>query len=324
MKVFHIRLDAPGYSSDGIERAFRDNNIEYVGLPWQSIRFNLGKELLRAEIIKRAAEVKADLIFLHIQSEDVLDVQTAKELTKYGFVINYTFDIRSKQKTEWLYDIAPHIGLTAVACMEDVTELNKKGVNNCMLLPSSVDDELYKPQELPEEVIKSVPDIVFIGNNNVHSNLNFDKAQERADMVNFLKQEYGARFKAYGLGWGGSTFINPMEEINIYNACNIVITHNNFKRIGYCSDRQWRAIACGVLAVCQYYEGLEDDFSDSELFSWSDFGNLKEQIDYFLNNPAMRDFISLNQGKDFFDKHTWQHRIQKLLFRITNDQTPNV
>lgn len=324
MKVLHIRLDAPGYSSDGIARAFKDSGIEYVGFNWQQYRFENGIPALRRQMIRLTDQYRPTFVLLHIQNAEVLDLATTLSIYNICPVVNYSFDVRSKEKTKWMYEIAPHITLTAFACQDDVDNCLSAGIKNVMRLQSSCDDELYKPQLLPDEVTSTIPEIVFIGNNTVGSNLEFEQAQERADMIQFLRKQYGNRFGVYGLGWGGTRMVNPMEEINIYNSCKVSITQNQFKRKGYCSDRQWRSIACGAFTICQYYDGLEDDFYESEQFSWSDFDNLKEQIDFYLNNEVQREIVSINQGRDFFDKHTWAHRIQQLLSKLPITKTTNV
>lgn len=316
MKVFHVSLNAPGYSSDGIARAFAANGFDYSFFNWQPYRFDNGLPALRMEMIRRAQSEKADIVFLHIQNPEVLDLETARELTKYGFVVNFSFDVRSKEKSQWMYDIAPFIGLTCFACLEDVSYCNSIGIKNTMLLQSSADTQLYKMHDFPIEVTRIYPEIVFIGNRTNESNLNFEKAGERVEMVEFLQNEYGKRFQPFGLGWSGSKFVNPMEEINILNSAKIAIAHNHFLRKGYCSDRQWRSISCGTLTVCQYYEGLEDDFDDSETFSWIDFEDLKLTIDFFLKNEKERKIVAMSQNMDFLERHTWINRISHLKNKI--------
>lgn len=316
MKVFHVRLDASSYSSDGIARAFKSLGFDYTGWNWQQARFDEGLEAARRKMIVIAMQCQPDIIFVHVQNSDFLNLETAKELSKYGFVINFSFDVRSKEKTQWMYDIAPHIGLTCFACDEDVQHCYGLGIKNVMVLQSSCDTELYKPQQLPLEVTRQYPDIAFIGNNTSSSNLLFERSQERVEMVEFLQKEYGTRFKAFGLGWSGSRFVNPMEEINILNSAKIVVTQNHFLRKGYCSDRQFRSIACGTLTVCHYYDGLEDDFDDSETFSWIDFDDLKQTIDFFLENDKERDIVATSQRHDFLQRHSWTKRIEQLKNKI--------
>lgn len=306
--VLHVRLDAPCFSSQGIETAFRNNGFIYNSFRWQEIRFNDGLQSMREQLIKKARECASDLIFLHIQNSEIIDVETVRQLSEIGFVVNYTFDTR--EDISWYKELAPHIGLTVFGSLNEVDECYKAGISNVEHLHSSCDVELYRPIALHEEVRSKYPEIVFIGNRTDNTNLNFPLSKQRTKMVEFLEETYGSRFKAFGIGWKDGRIINPQEEVMIYNSCKIAITHNQFYREGYCSDRQWRSTACNVFTAMNEYSGGGKDFP-SGLF-WKNFNDLKLICDDILANEYYRQKVAIKNHQRFLSHHTWAHRINEL------------
>lgn len=322
--VLHIRLDAANiYSSDGIKKAFIAAGYRYYSIDWQLVRFSYGIEHLRMAMIDNAIFISDDeelTIFLHIQNSDILDVATVQKLSKYGFVINYTFDVRDKEGTEWMYQLAPYCGYTFFACWEDVAECASRGIENTGYVHSSCDMDLYKPIpsfcsggwfDAPEFTYPKTRDIVFIGNRTDITNLKFENAKERAEMIRALQVEFGDKFEVFGLGWDHSRIVSPAEEISIYNSAKIVVTQNQFKRVGYCSDRQWRAMACGTLTICQEYIGIENDLPDYPAV-WNTLGRLISLCSRFLFNPISRETNAEISVILVREKHSWLSRINKM------------
>lgn len=302
-KVLHFRLDAPGiYSSNGIEEAFRNLGYSYQGVDWQNLRFSFGITHLREAMISSAKSYQPDIIFMHIQNSEILDEETAMELSKHGFVINYTFDVRSKEKTQWMYDLAPHIGFTFFACWEDVANCAALDIENTGHVHSSCDMSLYRDLDMIR-----LNDIVFIGNRTTDTNMKFEKAQERVEMVEALADAFGDRFKVYGMGWPYSKLIKPSEEVIIYNSFKVVVCQNQFNRVGYCSDRQWKAMACGAYTLCQDFPGIDVPFP-----KWDCIDDLIKQCnvalyhqDYRIERAALcHDFVTKSQ--------TWTNRIEEM------------
>jgi spore maturation protein CgeB len=304
-KVLLIKLEAPSYSSIGMETAFREAYEEVRSINWQQLRFDNGYNGLKViwEIILNECETfKPDLIFVQLQVDYILTTEQFKELGKRAFVINFTEDVREDIK--WMEDAAPHIGLTIFTNMDDVEKLSAKGINNVAYMMVSYNDVWYKPQE---KTSKDYGEIIFIGNNFVNTNLNFPQAQERQDMIKFMKEKFGDRFQAYGIGQENSILL-PMQCVEAYNNCRVAITHNNFKRNGYCSDRNFNSMACGAFTVQQHFEGMEEMFKDAPyLASWKDFDSLETLCNFYLydaieNKKEMTDYIKQN--------HDWRNRIR--------------
>ena len=307
--VLHIRIDSPSYKSDAIERGFIANNFRYNSINWQQLRFSYGIEEVRKRVIETARQLKPTIIFCHLQNAEIFDLYTWKELSKYGFVINYTFDVRFADKIEWMYDAAKFIGHTFFACMEDVGNCKIRGIENVSQLHSSCDMELFKP------LCKNIYafDVVFCGNRYDNTNLNFPLAEERQRMIELLEEKYYSRFMCYGLGQKGG-LIQPEVEANVYNFSRIAINQNNFNLNGYTSDRLWRIMSSGTFCLTKYFKGIEDIFEKGvDLDWWSTFDELISLIDFYLGDDAERLAVAKNGTNKVRKNHTWADRILSII-----------
>lgn len=306
-KVLHIRLDAPQYSSDGIKKGFIENGYEYHGINWQALKFDVGIIGLQARVLQAAKEIESDLIFLHIQGPGVLDIEFCQELSECGTTVLYTFDVREDIK--WQQELAPYLDLILFADKGSVDQCNEIGIFNVDVLQSSCDMDIYKPRE-PK--VKYPQSIAFIGSNYVNTNLNFPMAQERLDMVNFLRAEYGHDFLVKGMNWPISEFVNVDQEVDIYNSVKIAICQNNFDRELYFSDRVWRAMACGCLVLHKHVVGAKEIFDPTNMNIWISLNDLKTKIDFYLSDIVARKRISENGCDLVRTRHNWAERIKEL------------
>lgn len=308
-KVLFACIEAPTYSSKGMIKGFEDNGYEVIVFDWQKVRFNEGVEGMKDRLYYKAMMERPELIFLHIQNEDAVDAELAIGLQSIAFTINYTFDVRSKEKTAWMYELAQHIGLTLFSNQDDVNICKALGISKVGIMQSSCDTNWYKKLK---GLSKDDNSVVFIGNNNENSNLNFDNAGERQAMIKFLYSEYSRSFNAYGLGQKNN-MINPQQEISLYNTSSIAISHNNYDRELYTSDRLWRIMACGCFCLTKYFKGVEAVFERGiHLDWWHDFNELKEKIDYYILNADEREAIAAQGHSKVIKNHTWTDRFNEL------------
>ena len=197
-KVLHIGLNSDLHSHLGIKKGFLQAGFtEYNFYDWQSVRMNTGVQGCQARMIVAAKNLQPDLIFMHLQNDSICDDETISELSKIAFTVNFTFDVRDADNTEWYYQLAPYFGLTLFACKEDADEARRRGIHNVGNIHSSCDHEVYYPMELSDEQKSKYPEIVFIGNNYERTNHQFEKSKEREEMVNFMKAEFGDRFSDF-------------------------------------------------------------------------------------------------------------------------------
>lgn len=308
--ALHIRLDAPTYSSDGIEQGIRDAGFQYDFLNWQLIKFKEGVEGLRDRMIVKAKTCNPDLIFIHIQNPDVLDIETCQSLSEIAYTVLYTFDCRDKERMQWLYELVPHLSAVFFSNNEDVINCKELGYDNCYVLESSCDMTMYRP--LPKEhlYVFDYPKVVFLGQRYVNTNLNFPLAEERQQMIEYLYEKFGDDFGAYGRGQKNQ-FLNFQQENICYNVAKIAINQNNYDKELYSSDRLWRIMACGCFCLTKYFKGIETMFERGiHLDWWHTFEELEEKIKYYLDNEDERAAIA-KQGSLFVrENHTWKDRIE--------------
>jgi hypothetical protein len=311
--VLHVALIAPnGYTNLPFMDAFLNNGFDtYHCFDYQLETFEYGREVMRQRLLQMAKATRPDLIFMHVQNSETLDVDTVKELSSFGFTVFYTFDARTKEQTEWLYNMAPHVGLICFSSKDDVEEAKVRWHTNTMVLQSSCDMDFYKPH------LRHPSGIIFIGGNYQHTNLNFPLADERVEMVERMKKRFGDDFNAYGIGWPGSKLIGPKEELELYYKSAIAISHNNFDRELYTSDRLWRIMASGTFCLTKYFLGIENLFQRGiHLDWWHDFDELEMLADHYLKNDDLRESIAWSGSLHVRSEHRWTHRIKEMMNMI--------
>lgn len=309
--VLFCGLYAPTYNSDGIARAFADNGYEVSIFDWQRLRFDVGPDGMKERLLTKAKMERPDLIFLHIQTPDNLDVETAAGLQSIAPTVQFTFDVRDDIR--WYKEIAPHITLTLFGDLDSVDECRREGILNVGYLQSSADYDWYKRMNVPvNEKAFPARDIVFIGNNFLNTNLNFPGAKQRSEMVEFMKDNFGDRFHVYGTGWRYSKMIHPQQEILVYNTCKVAITHNNYIRRGYTSDRLWRAMGCGAFTVSHYYPFINNDFNAGAISTWLHFDMLKDEVEKALANEPYRTKVAESGYELVRQNHSWTVRVKQL------------
>lgn len=310
LSVLHVALVAPGYSNEGIMKGLLGGGFSVYRLfDYQRIMFEYDKEQMRRMLLAEVEQFKPDIVFCQIQSSEILDHHTFSRLGQLAFTVNYTFDIRSKEQTEWMYEIGPYIGLTCFSNLNDVIEYSKRGYDNAMCLHSSADTDVYKPAEVPV----NKHGIVFIGNNFKNTLMPFPKSEQRVEMVNSLQEKFGNEFSAYGLGWGNGMAYTPNEVI-LYQHAAIAINQTNYDATNYTSDRLWRILATGCLCLTEYFEGIENIFENHvELAWWKSLGDLKDMLHHYTIHSSKAFEIGINGMLAMLNRHTWKNRIEQMM-----------
>ena len=307
--VLFVGIYSPLFNSDFMVRGFEQAGYRVEKMDWQLIKLNEQIPGLRERLIAKAKLSQPDLIFLHIQNEGVLDRGTVEVLQSVAPTVSYNFDCRPYEQMKWAYDLAPYFELNLFSNTEDVQRCKALDINNCAVLQSSADYGLYKPEKYFSDP-NHTEEIVFIGNKFDNTNMKFDNAAERTQMVEFLDKHYGKQFKAWGIGF--SRMVKPEEEVVIYNSAKIAVTHNNFLRSRYCSDRGFRAMGCGCLTIHQYYPEINKDFNSHVASTWLNFDMLREQIDIHLENEELR-IAKAKAGAEWVrENHSWHKRVLQL------------
>ena len=300
MKVLNISLMA---GNNGFTKSFKSKGSEYRELkPSTNRHFN-------TQAIEMCKSMTPDLVFIQIQTPNIIHESTVKEFKRLGaFVINFTGDVRSPIP-QWYYDIGKHIDLTLFSNMTDVLKLREDGLS-AEYLEIGYDPEIYKPKGT---IIKT-PEVVFFGNN---YDDRFPLSGYRKDMVNFLKSTYGSNFGLYGNGWSNAngSFNHSQEiEARAYRGCKIAVNLSHFDYERYNSDRILRIMGSGAMCLTKTYKGIKQDYSIGvNLAAWDNFDELKDNIDFYLENNDERIEVA-KKGNDLVkDTFTFDSMIDNLL-----------
>jgi hypothetical protein len=304
-KVFHLKLVNGNYQN-GISKGFEQAGYEAHECDYGKLLRNAGLLGCWQRIYTQCQSIQPDIIFIHCNRDGFIFPEEAKELSKYAFTILYCFDVRIENS--WIYDVAPYLDLVCMSNYDDVEKLKAKGYN-AAYLGVSADFDFYKPTELPK---RNYGDIVFIGNNYIHSDVDFELCQQRLELINFMVVNFGGRFRCYGRGWIGSEVLNPEQERDAYNSAKIAITHNHFNRKGYHSDRDMRAMGSGVFTICQHYE-----YIDSHFYSWNSLSKLKKLCSSVLANDYLRIKKAAEVREYVLKNYSWANKIKQLQHLIS-------
>ena len=321
-KVLHIALKSTHEPNQCMSQAFVNSGYDVKEIDWVHV-YNSPqmvhadkKQYLNAYILHYAMTWKPDVIFMQIQRADIIDKNTATELTKLAFVINWTGDVRSD--ISWYEDLAPHINITLFTNMTDVEKMRSKGFR-ADYLQVGFDTTIFN---LNNHKVEKREDIVFLGNNYSNNKaLCFPLSEQRCEMVHLLSKTFASKFMVYGTGWYGSYHIKPAEEKVCYQNCLIAINQNHFDYKKFSSDRLLRIMGSGAFCLTKYFEGIEDEYENKKhLVWWKTFDELIYYCNFYLDpaNHTERSEIAINGYWHVHTNCTWEARFGKQLTDIIN------
>lgn len=292
-----------GPPENGFTKAMRET---FTGAYWP---LNPGTPNFNQELISLVKNNKIDCIFLQIQTPNVLSVETAREIAKHSFVLQFSGDIRWDTEP-FYYDIGHEIHLTTFSNLRDVKNCRERGIK-AEWLELGYDPEIFKPRrEIPKEY-----DIVAHFNDYGDQ---FPLGQFRRDIVTKLKEEFGERFKVFGNFPGASGNFNSdqiAESIN-YNKARIAINCSNVLAERYSSDRLLRI--CGSMTTCvsHRFSGLEDMYPDGCIEHFDTLDQMIERCKILLNSDYNREEMAKRAQKHALNNYSFLKMAQniKLLY----------
>lgn len=301
MRILSVGLMI-GNPENGFQKAMRKVSTGgYLDMPcYVGANFN-------SDLLETATSFNPDLIFIQIQQENVLSPHTALELSKIGFVINFSGDVR-QDLAKWYIDIGRNIQLTTFSNMADVKKCRELGIN-ADYLEIGIDPLIYKKRNL----VKQSPSIVAHFN---HYQNQFTLSQYRMDIVSALSKEFGNEFGVYGHfpNAKGNFNHSQIAESENYNRAKIAIncSHFNFER--YSSDRILRAMASGAMCLSHDYEGIEQDYViGKHLDIFKDIRELIFKCKYYLSCEPLRQSIADNGCTLIHKNHTFENMCQNIV-----------
>lgn len=232
-----------------IARAFTDAGHEVRVVDWAQCADP------DAAIRAAAESFRPDLAFMQFQRGGKVSTGTCDIMRNNGAVVfNWSGDVR-EPLPKWYVELGPHVNATLFTNWPDVLEMRSHGMKSDFL-QVGYEQRIYC-YEGPK---MDCPPIVFLGNN--YGAGRFPNSQQRIDMVEALRKEFGKDFAVYGNGWG-SRHLNPKEEAAVYRSCKVAIHQDHFTREGFFSDRWLRIGGCGAPAL--YWMEATIDLAKGEL-----------------------------------------------------------
>lgn len=306
MKTLHIGLCVDG-KNEGLPFALAQASREYYEI-------NPGD----AQIAHRLSNLPfvPDLVFCQIQSDKIQgNINTVQHLGPHlqrlrdagAFVMNWSGDMRAITP-QWYFEMARHVSMTTFSNMQDVHNLRAKGFKSDFL-QIGIDPLVFRP----DGDRLDVPEIIFMANNYGNQ---FPLSGYRKQVVDFLKKEYGPRFRVYGNGWQPveqSLNHSQLEEAKAYRGCKIAISVSHFDSDRYTSDRLLRAMACGACVVSHNYKGIKTDFHPGHnLMAFESMNDLKNCIGFLLSSPLVAKRMS-DAGSDHIHKNfTYKNMVDNI------------
>jgi len=185
-----------------------------------------------------------------------------------------------------LIDISKHIDLFLMASDDSVSEMRKHTKAEYLMMG------FHPINTKPDQ---RTMDIVFTGQNNTI----FPLSGVRNHYVEYLKKYSG--FYAFGKGFG--QHVTP----SVYRKAKIGISLNHYDTSRTYSNRMYQIIDGGALCVCYQTKNIKEVFGNNVLY-FNTEKELKEIIDYYLNNENERAAIC-EKAKSFIrNTHTWKHK----------------
>lgn len=159
-------------------------------------------------------------------------------------------------------------------------------------------------------------DVIFVGSKGYHPEYPY-----RPILIDFLRAMYGNRF--LHVGGDGDTGTVRGDDLNrIYAKSKVAVgdTLNiDFSYPYYSSDRLFESTGRGGFTVYPKIKGLDKYYKDkSEIafYKHGDLIDLKNKIDYYLDNNKEREMIRFNGHNRAKQDHTYINRWQYILEAI--------
>ena len=185
------------------------------------------------------------------------------------------FDVIDPTRESYIEDISGYIDL---CFLTDDTWRRRHKYDHFHFLPQGIGNEDTSLGTFKKEY---ECDVCFAGN--VYS-------EERVEFVSILKEIYGDRFKV----------VNNIFNRDLYDLCvsaKIMVAPPYPMNDFYWSSRFYMMLGSGGFLVHPDLYGLKDEFTEGKHFAGYKKGELKQTIDYFLENEKERKAIQMQGYK---------------------------
>jgi spore maturation protein CgeB len=306
------------------QRGFLESlkSLGHEVIPFYYDRFLKNTNDLQGELLRKAADVKPDLVFF-ILFQNQFSVETLNELKKNYTTFNWFGD------DSWRFDSFTKLYAN---CFDFCSTSDKyafpkyKGIGQENVLWGQwavINTE--PPQDI--ENIDYEFDVSFIGGFNYH----------RKWFLNTLRKR-GIRVAAFGNGWdNGPVSLERMNEIFLKSKINLNLSNSKSFDLRYCLSSPINLLhtikgkKSGTQMKARHFEinyngGFQlSSFASSldeflvigqEVVCYTDVDEATDLIQYYLNANEERERIKIAGYKRCVENHTYKHRLATILKAI--------
>lgn len=164
---------------------------------------------------------------------------------------------------------------------------------------------------------RKVPEVVFVGSKGYHPEWPY-----RPKLIDWLHETYADNFGHYSgeeiaLGLKRGLHLNQLlADTKVVVGDSLVL---NFDYPYYWSDRVYEIMGRGGFLIMPYIKGLDDYFEDGKhlvFYEFGDFKDLKNKIDFYLENDNAREYIRKQGFELVKKKHTYDQRWEEIFKTI--------
>lgn len=261
---------------------------------------------LQSDILSTFRSFSPDIVFMQIQYGGIITPDTVKKMADECPVYSWTGDVRAELESHFI-ECAPYM-TSLFTNMIDVNKVLANG-HRADFLQVGFDNNTFTPVGPTGDY----PEIVFLGS--YYPDSNFPLTHLRRSIVASLHEEFGDRFGAYGTGWSllglEERYLKSEQESEAYRTAKICINASHFNSGRYSSDRLFRIMGAGGLALSHDFHGIEKDFViGKQLVTWHNIPDLIQKINYYLSHEYEAELIRMNGCKYVRENFTWDNFVQ--------------
>ena len=275
------------------------------------------------------AESPPDLVLSLAQAP--LTLQVLEHLRKKKFLTAMWFVENYRHLTYW-QQLAPGYEFWFVfqqgACLD---AFRQAGARQVSYLPMAADPELHCPLTLSDEDRHTFgSDVSFVG---------AGYANRRRLFPALLRQPWS--FKLWGNEWDGADDLRAVLQLDgsridtatcmkVFNATAINLNLHSTTSAGldpqadFVNPRTFELAACGAFQLVDHRSQLPQFFTEQEMVSFKDFGDVPGFVQRWLADPSARRAMANAARARVLSEHTYVHRMQDLLGQIGLSQPDRI
>jgi hypothetical protein len=247
----------------------------------------------------------------NISMIDVLENLKNNNIPTMTYHLDLWFGL-DRQKDLEQDDFYKHIGhfFTVDRLMADWFNENTE-VKGHYLRAGVFEDECYALEANQEPL----NDVIFVGSKGYHPEWKW-----RPQLIDWLHETYGDRFKHYG--GDGLGVVRGRALNQLYANTKVVVGDSlvlGYNYPDYWSDRVYETLGRGGFLLMPKIKGLETEFTDEELatFEFGSFDSLKKQIEFYLKNDLYRNTMRQRGFNQVKNNYTYTHRWQTIIKELS-------